>query len=73
MRRKLESQTVEVKGNAKKLQSEEFYNLYSLRKGQLTDGMAIGEMRNAVFYDHQMGRNLLYDKEPNTLTILKLI
>jgi hypothetical protein len=72
MRRKLECQTVEVKGNAKKLQSEEFCNLYSLRKGQLADAMAIGKMRNTVFYGHQMGRNLLY-KDSNILTVLKLI
>lgn len=50
MRRKLECQTVEVKGNAKKLQSKEFCNVYSLLKGQLADTMAIGEMRNTVFF-----------------------
>jgi hypothetical protein len=49
MRRKLEFQTVRVKGNAKKLQSEEFYNSYSLRKGQLADAMATGGIRNIFF------------------------
>jgi len=69
MRRKRECQTVELKGNAKKLQSEEFYNLHSLHKGQLADAMAIGEMRkNSFFCDHQMGRNLLYDKETCCMT-----
>jgi hypothetical protein len=41
MGRELQCQTVEVTGNAKKLQSEEFYDLYSLHKGQLADAMAI--------------------------------
>jgi len=73
MRRNLECQTVGVKGNAKILQSEKFYNLYSLRKGQLANEMTIGEMRNTVFYDHQVGRKLLYDEDSVTLSILELI
>jgi hypothetical protein len=40
---------VGVKGNLKKLHSEEFYNLYSLRKGQLADATVIGELRNTEF------------------------
>jgi hypothetical protein len=46
MRSTLECKVVEGKRNVKKLQYEEFYNSCSLRKGQLADTMAIGEMRS---------------------------
>jgi hypothetical protein len=73
MRRKLECQTVGVRSKAKKLRSVVFYNLYSSRKGQLADEMAIGEKRNRVSYDHQVGRKLLCDKDSITLSVLKLM
>jgi hypothetical protein len=49
MRRKSECKIVGVKGNPKELHYEEFYNLYSLHKGQLAVATAIGEVRNIQF------------------------
>jgi len=49
MRRKLQCQTVEVKGNTEKLQFEDYCNLNSSRTGQLAEAMAIEGMGNTVF------------------------